>query len=183
MSKLLKRALKLSILPASLMIAGKFLSVFILIAIYQLQFSIESGTSGIFSLQIFLEQQENVLQINSYSNLLTLLFIAIPTFYVLLRKTILQKAKDNPRTIVKLTRLNILKWVTSDKTPILQISMWTMFLWIIAGICISSSMSGFTYEYIGIMAGVLAILATWGMIRTFEMETDKIYPKNNQAYY
>ncbi|MBI2357217.1 hypothetical protein HYV12_04170 [Candidatus Dojkabacteria bacterium] len=183
MSKLLKRALKLSILPASLMVVGKFLSVFILIALYSLQFSIESSSSSLFSIQIFLQTQEQVLNVNSISNLITFLLIALPTLYIIARKTFMQSARENPRTIVKLTRLNILKWVTSDKTPILQITIWTMFLWIISGVCIASSMSGNTYMWIGVLSGISSILAAWGMVRTFETETDKIYPRENKAYY
>lgn len=183
MSKLLKRALKLSILPASLMVVGKFITVFLLISLYQLQFSIETGSASLFTVQIFLQDQAQVLNINSYSNLITLVLIAIPTFYTLIRKTILNSARQNPRTIVKLTRLNILKWITSDKTPILQVSIWTMFLWMISGVCIASSVSGNTHMWIGVLSGVLAVLATWGMIRTFEIETEKVYPKDTQAYF
>ncbi len=183
MSKLLKRALKLSILPASLMVVGKFLSVFILIALYNLQFSIESSKVGIFSIQIFLQEQDQVLLVNSYSNLFTLLLVAIPTTYILARRIFLQNARENPRTIVKLTRLNILKWVTSDKTTLLKISVWIMFLWIISGVSISSAITANTYTWIGVLAGTLSILATWGLIRTFEMETDRIYPKDTKAYY
>lgn len=183
MSKLLIRALKLSILPASLMVVGKFVSVFILIAAAQLQFSIESSRQTLFSIQVYLEEYSDVLFINSYSNLITLALIAIPTFYILARKLFMQSARENPRTIVKLTRLNILKWVLNDKTSVLKITVWTMFLWIISGVCISSSISGFTHIWIGILSGVLSILATWGMIKTYEMETDKIYPRDNQVYY
>jgi hypothetical protein len=58
-----------------------------------------------------------------------------------------------------------------------------MFLWMIAGVCIASSVVGNTYMWIGILSGVIAILATWGMIRTFEIETEKVYPKETQAYF
>lgn len=183
MSKLLKRALKLAILPACLLVVGKFVSVFTLIALNQIDYTIETTSSNLFSVQVYLQSTNDVVVVNSYSNLATLILIAIPTFYIILRKVFMFSAQDNPRTIVKLTRLNILKWVNSDKTPILNLAIWTVFLWIISSITIAASLTLTTHTWIGITAGIIAILSAWGLIRTFELETDKIYPRDRKPYY
>jgi len=182
MSRILKRALKIAIFPASLIVAGKFVAVFTVIAVKQLEFTIENMTDGFFSIQIFLEDDPSALMVNSYSNLTLLLLIAIPTYYMLTKKILLNNVEGNPRTIVKLTKLNMLKWITKDSTAILSITIWTIYLWIVAGICISSTLQYETYSWIAVCAGITALISSWGLIKTYEKETDKIYPKDNEGY-
>lgn len=182
MSKLLKRALKLAITPASMMIAGKFLAILILVTINKLDFSITNNSSSFFSIQLFLENEKDTIFVNSISNLTSLLLIAVPTYYMLVRRTLLKDIQHNPRTVVKLTKLNILKWVTSQETAFMQVLIWTVFLWIISGITISSVVLLESYSWLGILAGILSIFSAWGLLRTFEIETDRIYPKDNNRY-
>lgn len=182
MSKLLKRALKLAVTPASLMIAGKFLAIIVLVTFNRLDFTIANNTSSFFSIQILLGNEKDTLFVNSISNLTALLLIAIPTYYMLIHRTLLKDAQQNPRTVVKLTKLNILKWVTSQHTAFMKVLIWTVFLWIISGITISSVVLLESYSWLGIVAGVLSIFSAWGLLRTFEVETDRIYPRDNNRY-
>ncbi len=182
MSKLLKRALRIAILPASILVAGKFLSLIVLTTINGFPIWIENDITSFFSIQIYVSNSNVATQINSYSNLITLLLIAIPTVYMLVRKTLLKDIEHDPRTVVRLTKLNILKWVTSQDTTFLQILLWTVFLWIVTGVIVSSTLLEQTYTWIAILAGTLSILCTWGLIRTFEVETAKIYPQTDKQY-
>lgn len=182
MSKLLKRALSSSIIPASLLVAGKFVSVFSLISILGQSFSLTNNKTNFFTIQLFLSDERTAMIVNSYSNLITLLLIAIPTIFMLLQISLFKNAQTNPRVVVKLTRLNILKWVTSSESSLVKVLIWTMFLWIIAGITISSAINMQTYNWIGILAGFLALVSTWGLLRTFELETDKIYPEEDKTF-
>lgn len=182
MSKLLKKALKSAIFPASLLIAGKFLSVFLLISYLGLNFIVENENTSLFTIQLYLPDPKITLFVNSVSNLITLLVIAIPSLYYLIQLTLFKSAQENPRVVVKLTRLNLLKWVTSQESSLIKVTIWSIFLWIIAGIVISSTIRSETYSWIGILAGVLATIATWGLIKTFESETAKIYPEEGDTY-
>lgn len=182
MSKLLRKALKSAILPASLLVTGKFISVFFLISYLGTSFFLTNEIVSFFSIQLFVSDPTLAIYINSYSNLFTFLVIATPTFYMLIRLTLFINAKENPRIVVKLTKLNILKWVTSQKSNLISMIVWTMFLWIISGIVISSVLTGQTFTWIGVFAGVSALLATLGLLRTFETETDKIYPEEKNNY-
>jgi uncharacterized membrane protein len=180
MSKLLKKALKLSILPAILMIAGKFIGVMSLIMAYNLQFEVGNEINGIFSTQIFLADESTTLFVNSISDMAMLIVLGVPTLYMIVKTTILQSATENPRTIAKVVKFNILKWVTSSNSTFLQIFIWTTFLLIAAIITISNSIQGDSYTWVGITGGVLALLSVWGLIKTFEIETDKVYPSNRK---
>lgn len=182
MSKLLRKALKSAILPASLLVTGKFISVFFLISYFGSSFFLTNDIASFFSVQLFVEDTRMALYVNSLSNLFTLLLIAIPTFYMLLRLTLFKSAQENPRIIVKLTKLNILKWVTSQKSNVITVIIWTIFLWIISGIIISSTVSLQTFSWIGVFAGVLSLLSAIGLLRTFESEIDRIYPEEKNNY-
>lgn len=180
MSVLLKKALKLSILPAVLMIAGKFVGVMALIIAYDLQFEVGNEINGIFSTQIFLTEQGNTLFVNSISDISMLVVLGIPTLYMIIRTTILQRASENPRTIAKVVKFNMLKWVTSNNSTFLQIFIWSSFLLISSIITISNSLQGDSYLWVGITGGVLSLLSVWGLIKTFEIETDKVYPNSSK---
>lgn len=183
MSKLLKKALKSAVLPSALLVSGKFLSTFILISIFNESLSLTNNVESVFSIQLYLSDPIVAMKVNSISNLITLLLIAIPTMYFLLRATLLYDAQSNPRIVVKLTKLNILKWVTGQESSIIKVTIWTAFLWIISGICISSTIEQGTYSWIGVLAGVLSLIASFGILKTFEKETARIYPEDNGRYF
>jgi hypothetical protein len=183
MSILLKKALKLSLLPAVLMIAGKFVGVMSLIVAYNLQFEVGNEINGIFSTQIFLADEASTLFVNSISDMSMIIVLAIPTLYMIIRTTVIQSVATNPRTIAKVVKFNMLKWITSSNTTFLKIFIWTSFLLISSIIAITNSLQQESYIWVGIVAGVLSLLCTWGLIKTFEVETDKVYPNNNKHSY
>jgi heme O synthase-like polyprenyltransferase len=109
-----------------------------------------------------------------------LLVLGIPTLYMIIRTTILQTATENPRTIAKVVKFNMLKWVTSNNSTFLQIFIWSSFLLISSIITISNSLQGDSYPWVGITGGVLSLLSIWGLMKTFEIETDKVYPNSSK---
>ena len=179
MSKLLKRALKSAILPCSLLVTGKFLSVFLLISVLGIDFSVTNEIQALFSIQLNIMDPNTAIYINSLSNFICLLLIAIPTFIIFFRNTLLKDAQNNPKVVVKLSKLNVLKWVTGPENTLIKVIVWSIFLWIISGICISQAISNNIYLWIGIVAGVLSLLSAFGILRTFDKETAKIYPEDN----
>lgn len=183
MSTLLRKALKTSILPAILMIAGKFLGLFVLIASYGIQFNVGNEISGIFSTQIYIPDSSTTLFLNSISDLLMVLVLSIPTIYLIIQTTLLQSVRDNPRTIVKVVKFNMLKWVTSSTSTFLKVFIWTTFTVIASIVTITNTLSGDSYLWVGIVSGVLSLLCIWGLIKTFEIETEKIYPSNSKHSY
>ena len=182
MSKLLTRALKISLLPAILLIAGKFLGILCTSAIYNLNFQISNDLNGLFSIQLYYTDSLTTLFVNSISNLVMVLVIAIPLFFFIIKAYTYNTLADNPRTIVKMARLNILKWITSKDTSFLTIFIWTAFLWIASGITIVHTLQGNCYNWVGIASGALVLLATLFTIKTFELETAKIYPTEHNYY-
>jgi len=176
MSKLLRRALKISVIPAILMIVGKFLGIFVTSVLYDLQFNIDNDISGIFSVQIYFTDSETTLFVNSMSNLTMILFLLLPIIYFIIKTYLYAATHNNPKTIIKMTRLNLLNWITKKDTSFLKTFIWCAFLWLATAITITHSIQGNTYQWIAITSGVIAFLVTLFTIKTFELETDKIYP-------
>lgn len=182
MSKLLRRALKITVWPAMLMIAGKFLGILIISSIYDLPYNIDNQINGIFSVQICYDDAQTTLFVNSFSDLIMVAVLAIPAIYLITKNILYQSTFQNPRTIIKMTHLNILKWVTKKDTSFLSIFIWSSFLLVASSIVVVHTIQNSTYHWIGILSGICGILAIWTTVKTYETETDKIYPRENINY-
>ncbi|MDY0097316.1 MAG: hypothetical protein RBS01_03145 [Candidatus Dojkabacteria bacterium] len=182
MSKLLKRALKNSLMPAILMIAGKALGIFVISAIYGFSLEIGNDINGIFSTQIYFQEGEVTYFVNSISDLLMLLALAVPTIYLIVKTVIFQSTMDNPKTIVKVAKFNMLNWITKDDTTFLKIFIWCAFLWLASAIVIKNSFEGDTYTWIAIVGSVISFFSAFGALKAFEVETNKVYPSSSKYY-
>jgi hypothetical protein len=177
MSNLLKRALKLSIAPAILIIAIKILGILLLSSIYDFDIQIGNDLDHVFSTQIYLSSEQDALFLNSLTDALTLSSLVFPLIYMIIKISVIQSSKRNPRTVVKLTKTNLLKWVMKDDTSFLKVFIWTAFLWIISALIIVNTLQAKTSIAIGITAGICALIATWGVLHIFEIESNKVYPE------
>jgi len=182
MLKLLKRALKVSLAPAVLMIVVKFVAVFGVAYFQDFDYTIGNNFLGLFTVQVYFNSPTVTTYVNSISNFFLLLAIGIPTFYLHIKEFYYRKAQGNPKTIVKLTKLNLLKWITSQKSGFLNAFIWTCFLWITSAIIISSTLNSGTYLWIGVISALGIILSAWGLLTTFELETARIYPEDKHGY-
>ena len=158
MSRLLKRILKISVWPAILMIAGKLLGIIAANIVYKLDFFIDNQIEGIFSIQLYYTDSSTMVLVNSLSNLLMIIILAVPTIYFIIKTSIYESTLQNPRTIVKITKLNLLKWIAKDDTSFLLIFIWCSFLLVASFIVIAQNIQGICYSWIG---GISAVLANY----------------------
>ncbi len=182
MSKLLIRALKTSIPPAILMIAGKLFGIIAVSALYGLNLSIGNEVDGLFSTQIFFPDEKSTLMVNSFSDLAMLLVLFVPTTYLIVKTALFQSSLTNPKTIVKIVKFNALSWITKDNTTFLTIFVWSAFTIVASALVIANSLQGHSYTYMGYLAVALALFTALGSLKTFEVEINKVYP-NSKKYY
>ena len=182
MSKLLKRALKSSIFPAILMIAAKTLGIFIVSIKDGQTVEIGNDVGGVFSTQLYFDNPQTAYFVNSISDLIMLLAIALPTAYQVIKVVLFQSTFTNPRTIVKIAQFNILKWVTKDDTNFVQIFVWCIFLWLCSGVVIKNALQGDTYTWIAYLAGVFSLLCGLGILKAFEIEINRVYHDSKKYY-
>lgn len=182
MSKLLKRALKYAVVPAILMITGKILGIFLVTIKYGYPVEIGNDINGFFSTQIYFNDAQITYFVNSISDLTMLIVISVPLIYQIVKTALFQSTINNPKTIVKAAKFNILSWITNDDTTFLQSFIWGAFLWLITGLIIKNSIEGDTYSWIAYLAGALSLFSGLSILKMFEMEIDKVYPDSKRYY-
>jgi hypothetical protein len=182
MSKLLKRALKYAVVPAVLMITGKILGIFLVSIKYGYPVEIGNDINGFFSTQIYFNDAQITYFVNSISDLVMLLVISVPLIYQIVKTALFQSTMNNPKTIVKAAKFNILSWITNDDTTFLQTFIWCAFLWLTTGLIIKNSIEGDTYSWIAYVAGVLSLFSGLSTLKMFEIEIDKVYPDSKRYY-
>lgn len=164
------------------MIAGKTLGIFLISAKYGYPLEIGNDINGFFSTQIYFDDAQITYFVNSISDLLMLLVIAVPTIYQILKTLLFQSTLQNPKTIVKVTKFNALKWITKDDTTFLQIFIWCVFLWLCSGLIIKNAIEGDTYQWIAYISGVVSLLCGLGALKSFEIQVSKVYPDSKKYY-
>lgn len=162
------------------MIAGKLLGLFLASILYDLNIQLDNDINGIFSVQLFYTDAGETFLANSISDLTMIVLLAIPVLYFIFKTSIYQSSMNNPRTIVKMTKFNITKWITKDNSSFLKTFIWSSFLCLASIITVAHSLQGNTYAWIGYIAAFLTLFSIWGAIKTFETETAKIYPRDNK---
>jgi len=177
MSNLLKKALRFSLVPAILIIASKVIGVLVLNSVYDLDISIGNDLGQAFSTQIYISSEKDALLLNSFTDAFTLAAISIPLLYMIIKVFVQKQSQKDPRTVVKLTKANLLKWVTKEDVSFLKIFIWTAFLWMVSALIIVNTINGNSYLTIGVVAGVLVLISTWGVLRVFEIDSNKVYPE------
>lgn len=183
MSKLLLNMLKISILPAATMVVSKLLGLYIGSVVFGIDTFLTNEIQDIFSVQLNTLSRDDALTLNSVSNLTMLIVMTSINLYFFVKYTIFLRSQNNPKTVVKLTKLNLVKWVTDKENSFLKVFVWGMFLIASNAIVIASTLHGETYTWIGIAAFMITIFFVWVLIRSFEMEAAKVYPKKERAIY
>lgn len=181
MSKLLKKVLKSAILPGSLMIVAKLVGVYGATLLYSFPLYIAQDTGYLFSIQLHLADSAQAYITNSFANAVLLTLMNTFTLLVFLRHYLYLKADGNPRTVVKLTKVNMLKWVTDKKSGFISVFIWTFFLFSTNASIIGDTFNQTSASWLGALAFLSTLLFMWGLIRTFELETATIYPNNGKV--
>ncbi|WKZ31471.1 MAG: hypothetical protein QY318_01775 [Candidatus Dojkabacteria bacterium] len=161
------------------MITSKALAMYLSVRIFDITLYIDDNIESLFSVQLYIDNFAQAQLVESVSNLAMLLSMGTVFGYIMIRYILYENSRHDPRTIVKLTKLNMTKWVTSKDTVFLKIFVWALFLFITCAIVISSTLKGMTYLWIGVAAFVTIILTGWGLVRAFESEFGKVFPSEH----
>lgn len=183
MSRLLSNLIKYSLLPAAMMIVAKLFGVLLAANVAGIPLFISDDVGQEFTIQIETLTYYHALYVNSISNIVLLIVMTVSFFYLYSRYYVYNKANDDPRTVAKITKLNLISWITSKDVVFTKVFVWGIFVISTSSVVVTSTLKAFTYTWIGISAFIVAILTIWGLIRSFEAEADRVYPKDNKKYY
>lgn len=182
MQKLIIAILKAALLPAAIMIVGKLFGLIIGNSLFGLNMYIGNDNQGLFSVQLFFTNAQETILANSFSNIFMIVATGIGFLSYLMRFRLYQSSLSNPRTLVKLVRLNLIGWITSNKGGIVETTIWATFLWLSTIVVLAQSINGSSMQWTGVIALVVLILSFWSMVNIFEQEIQKALPKEKIIY-
>lgn len=183
MSKLLKKTLSAAFFPAALIIVSKIVGMSLANRIFDLNWSLQTNTSTLFSVQIIYPDQASAILCNSFSNLFVLLSLFIGVTVLLFQSRYLNASHQNPKVLVKLIQFDFIMWLSESATIYPRLAVWITFLWIITVVTISQSLQSMTYSGVAISGIVLSVLITWAAAREFEKEIRTILPENGTLIF
>lgn len=183
MSKLLRKTLSAALFPAALIIVTKIAGMFLANRIFDLNWSLQTNTATIFSVQIIYPDRANAILCNSFSNFFVLITLFLGVTVLLFQSRYLNASRQNPKVLIKLIQFDFVMWLSESATIYPRLAVWVAFLWITTVIMITQALQSMTYSWIAISGIVLSVLITWAAAREFDKEIRTILPENGTLVF
>lgn len=170
-SRILLKLIDEAILPAVLVIAGKISGIFLIIQILKIPWTIKTET-GLPTLS--LTTQNDLLAVNSYSNLLLLLLLGAGLGFFLFRAHLLHDTHIKPALTVKLLNWNLTSLLVNTFDVITAPTVWLSYLWLTVILLIITALQGANYWWVAIAGLILASVLTLSFVLDLEKEVQRI---------
>lgn len=171
MSKSLVRLIDYSLLPASLMVVGKFAGLFLTINIFSLEWGIENIPNSFFSVRpVFFS--DDIKLASSYSDLFLFLIIVVGFSFVLMQALVFHSSHVSPQTLSKLASYNLLNLVKSTFEIYHKAAIWTIFLWITNLLIFVNVALDKTFAWVLLFSILVSILLTVFLLRDVAEEIE-----------
>lgn len=166
-SRLLLRLIDEAILPAVLIILSKLVSLAALIR--ALGYSWRLTATGSFPV-LQLGTQKQLLAVNSYSNLLTFLVVAIGLVWILAKAYHFHDSHVTPTMTLRLLSWNLTGLLSDSSEIYSQAIVWLSYAWLLFLLMVLQSMVGLQFVWLTVAVFVVNILLTWLFIHDLEEE-------------
>lgn len=169
MSKSLVKIVDASLFPAALMVAGKFVGLYLTIKAFGFDWGVDSKPSVFFSSRpIFME--EDLLVASSYSDLF-LIFVMIFGFsFHIIRAIFLHKSHIHPKLLTRLAMHGLLGLVKDSFEIYHRASVWLLFLWLVNVLVLINVLLGKTYTWVLAVGLAATIFLTIVLLRDVAYE-------------
>lgn len=157
MSKSLIKLLDNALLPAALMVVGKFTGILITMQIFGINFVIKETPNNVFAFQTLLSSQDALL-VTSYSDLIMFSILAIGFSICIVRAVFFHNSHVSLSLLTRLAHRNLLNMIQNSYEIYHTASIWLFFLWISCIMVASNALSHLIYNWVGIAVFVAAIL-------------------------
>lgn len=169
MSKTLVKILDTSLFPAALMVAGKFIGLYLVINLFGIDWGVENTPNSIISARPVL-MEEDLAFASSYSDLFLLSIMLLGfTFYVF-RAVFLHSSHIEPRLVARLAVNGMLDLVKDSFEVYRKASVWLMFLWMSNIIVIINTLMGKTYLWVMLTGLTTTLVLTIILLRDVAYE-------------
>lgn len=180
MSKSLINFLDNALLPASIMVFGKFVGIFLTLKFFNLPYSVAQVTNSFLSTSTFLKEADVQLVV-SYSDLVMFLFLAVGFSINVFRAVYLHSSHVKPALVARLANHNLLRVIRSSYDIYHAASVWLIFMWVGTMIIIVNVLTQQTFAWIGIVSLIISVVLTIVLLQDVYKEMENI--KNKPGDY
>ena len=161
-----------AIIPALALILAKILGLYLAIYFLNLPFEIKSkGFLAILPAVNFANLADYT-RAENYSNLAMFLAVSAGAILVLVRAHFFHQSHIHPKLQAKLASLNLESLIAESYHIYHQAIIWLIFLWLTVGFLVTSTILGFTYPQISIIAFLVAANFSWVLAIDVEKEIE-----------
>ncbi len=169
-SSLIFELVDLAILPAALFIAAKIIGVFGLNSLLGLPVGIEQTGFILFSFQPAYPRIEDVIMVESYSNLFVFISILSGAFVITGKSLLFNHKKASPYFVLKLAKFDLLHLLKSSIHMYKEAFVWGMFLIVTTVYIALSFLAGKTFGWVAGLSIFFCLTFLWIMIENIEEE-------------
>ncbi len=171
MSKSLIKLVDYSILPAALLVVGKFLGLFVAVNFFSLDWGVESIPNSVFSVRP-LFYSEDILLASSYSDLIMFLILVTVYSFIVLQAVLFHNTHISPTVLARLANNNLLGLVKGTFEIYHKAAIWTVFLWLANVLIFLNVALGKTYLWITAFTIITSVVLTVMLIRDASQEIE-----------
>ncbi|MEO6728298.1 MAG: hypothetical protein ABIM99_00080 [Candidatus Dojkabacteria bacterium] len=176
MSKSIITLLDKALLPAAVMIFGKFIGVAITLRLFNLPWTVGQVANSVFSNGNII-RAEDLQTVISYSDLIMYLVVALGMAIVLVRAIYLHNSHVRPTLVARLANYNLLSLVSDSYDVYHSAAIWLIFTWVTNTIVIINTLSGQTLSWVAAVATVISLIATVFLFQDVYKEIENIKRK------
>jgi hypothetical protein len=180
MSKSLIKLVDNALLPAAVMILGKFLGVVLTIRFFNIPSSIERNVNSIASFSTTL-RAEDVQLVTSYSDLIMFSSVALLFIFVIFKAVYFHSSHIKPVLVTRLLNKNLFHLIQNSYEIYHSAVVWLLFSWLASVLTLINVIAGQTYAWIGIAAVFCNIVLTAVLLQDVFREIENI--KHNPGRY
>jgi hypothetical protein len=175
MSRLLTIILKKSVLPASLLIVGKLIGLWLAISLYSLNYGIANDLGERFSVQIFFYDKQETLIANTFSDAFMFFLLLVGLLIILIRAKVFSADKEDA-TVVNDVETDLGKLFKVKESIVVNLIVWGVYLLIAYFLLLRNSFYHFNQAWLSAVTGTLLIILVASMFKMVEFYVDKVYP-------
>lgn len=171
MSNSLIKLIELSLLPAAVLILGKFLGIYLTASLFGLELGFRQTDSVFTSLQP-VTSVAGVATLSTYSDLFMFVFVSVGFLITLVFALYFHDTHFEANTFAKLVKINLVSLLRSSYQVYHAGVVWLIFTWLCNLVILFNVIAGSTEGWILAVTVVSSLILTAMLYRDFEKEIE-----------
>ncbi len=181
MSKTIVKILDASLFPAALMITAKFIGLYIVLNVFNIDWGIENTADAFISSRPVV-MGDDIQFVSSYSDLFLLVIMTFGFSFYVIRAVFFHTSHINPTLLSRLAINGLLGLVKDSFEVYRKASVWLLFVWITNITILINTVFGRTYEWVLIVGLVISTTLTIILLRDVAYEIQLAQNNLKKAY-